>query len=374
MKTIKSKFRVLTYLICFSFLAVTQISCENNDDFEEIIEQTDKVKKAEAQNAAKANIKRTRLKRRPNSLYRTTVKVKDNNNEVSAVALEIEKKEGFINETKTYNLAYFTTIKGEKYYTFGDIKFENKEIENQEITVNITFLDAKKEVIGNSTDVITVSGLAKANIKTGRTRMKERRNGLYKLTTEIEDPENVVAAVELTVTDLKGNNATINTAPNNNNTIKADFSFQKESIANTFLVISSLKDMFGDVVGESKEEVEVEIESSYKIGKVLFNQTSEGLYTALVTLKNDTENDVEKITLTVEKGEGIADKTITYDLKYLNTEKGVKYYTNQKVALIESKVKDIPVVVTTYLRNRDGDGGRSRRRESVHMNSRRRRK
>jgi hypothetical protein len=214
----------------------------------------------------------TNIKQRANGLYRSTVVLKDKNNEVNSVALEIEKKEGFIKETKTYYLDYFTTLKGEKHYTFGDIKFENKEIENQEITVNITFLDAKKEVIGNSTDVITVAGLANANIKTGRTYLKQRRSGLYKLTTEIEDPENEVAAVELTVTDLKGNNATINTAPKNNNTIKADFSFQKESIANTFLVISSLKDLFGDVIGEFKEEVVI---SSDIIGNPILTQNDD---------------------------------------------------------------------------------------------------
>ena len=306
MNTFKNKTRILTYLICFSVLSLINISCENNDDFEEIIEQTDKVKKAEAKNAAKANIKtgRTRVKQRPNNLYRTTVTVKDNNNEVNAVALEIEQKEGFIKETKTYYLEYFTTLKGEKYYTFGDIKFENKEIENQEVTVNITFLDAKKEVISKTTEVVVVAGLAKANIKTGRTRLKRRPNGLYKLTAEIEDPENDVATVELTITDLKGNKAIINTVPKKNNTIKADFSFQKESIANTFLVISSLKDMFGDVVGESKEEVVVTTFSNVNIKRTRLKRRANGLYNLKGEIINDPKNEVAEIEISVDDLKG----------------------------------------------------------------------
>ena len=78
MKTIKSNYRIFTYIICFSFLAVTQISCETNDDFEEMIEQSAK-EEAFSKTMAKANIKRTRMKQRRNGLYKTSVVV---NNEV----------------------------------------------------------------------------------------------------------------------------------------------------------------------------------------------------------------------------------------------------------------------------------------------------
>ena len=273
MKTIKSKFRVLTYLICFSFLAVTQISCENNNDFEEIIEQTDKVKKAEAKTAAKANIKRTRLKQRSNGLYRAIIVINNSKKEpavpLGAVLMEIESG----SEAKTYILDYFVTENKVDYYTFAEIKLDDKDIENQEVSVNITFLDAKKEVISKTSEVVVVEGLAKANIKTGRTRMKQRRNGLYKLTTEIEDPENVVAQVELITTDSKGNTTTANAKPKDNGMLlfllnqDGEIAIQGK-IYNNYII----KDIFEDVIGTYKEEITV---STGIIGNPVLTQNND---------------------------------------------------------------------------------------------------
>jgi hypothetical protein len=328
-------------------LAFVNISCNENDDLESFIETSEK-EKAAAKTMAKGNIKRTRMKERRNGLYRISVVVdKDNKNTVSTVALEIESKKGLIPETKTYYLDYFTTIKGKKYYTYADIKFENPDVVNQEVNIKVTLLDADKKPISTSTGTTVIAGLSNANIKPSRTRIKQRRNGLYKMTAEIDNNEdNEVADVEISANDLQGNTTTFNTNPNKNNTINANVSFEKESTANKFVISYILKDMFGDVVGESKEEVL--LTPNFKIGKVSLNRTSEGLYTALVKVKNDTGNDVDKVTVTIEKGEGIAEETITYDLTYLKTKKGVKFYTNQKVALIESNIKKIPVVVKIY--------------------------
>ena len=350
MKNLKRNNRILSYIICFSLLAFVNISCNENDDLE-ILEESETIKKEALSEAmAKKGIKtgRSRIKRRPNGLYRASIVVnKDNKDEVSTIALEIEKKEGVLNETKTYYLDYYTTVKKDKYYTFADIKFDGKELDNQEVTVNITFLDANKKPISTSTETTTIAGLSNANIKPGRTRIKQRRDGLYKMSAAIEnDDDNEVAAIEVKVNDLQGNTATFNATPKNNNTINADFSFEKASTAQKMSVTYVLKDFYGDEINTFKEEVR--LESDIKIGKASFNENSNGLYDAFVSIKNDTENEIEKISLTIEKEEGIADKTITYDLKYLKTAKGVKYFTTEKVTLIDSKVKEIPVIVTIY--------------------------
>ena len=257
MNTFKNKTRILTYLICFSVLSLINISCENNDDFEEIIEQTDKVKKAEAKNAAKANIKtgRTRVKQRPNGLYRTAVTVKDKNNEVNAVALEIEQKEGFIKETKTYYLKYFTTINGEKYFTNGDIKFENKEIDNQDITVNITLLDAKKQPIGKTTtEVVTVAGLANANVKIESILIKQDFNGLCKLTAKTDGLNTELQEIEIQLESTQeGNKITsFEVTSQKNGRIKSSFKYDGNSKLLSMNYI--FKDIFGDVLykGEKK--------------------------------------------------------------------------------------------------------------------------
>ena len=257
MNTFKNKTRILTYLICFSVLSLINISCENNDDFEEIIEQTDKVKKAEAKNAAKANIKtgRTRVKQRPNGLYRTAVTVKDKNNEVNAVALEIEQKEGFIKETKTYYLKYFTTINGEKYFTNGDIKFENKEIDNQDITVNITLLDAKKQPIGKTTtEVVTVAGLANANVKIESILIKQDFNGLCKLTAKTDGLNTELHQIEIQLESTQeGNKITsFEVTSQKNGRIKSSFKYDGNSKLLSMNYI--FKDIFGDVLykGEKK--------------------------------------------------------------------------------------------------------------------------
>ena len=257
MNTFKNKTRILTYLICFSVLSLINISCENNDDLEEIIEQTDKVKKAEAKNAAKANIKtgRTRVKQRPNGLYRTAVTVKDKNNEVNAVALEIEQKEGFIKETKTYYLKYFTTINGEKYFTNGDIKFENKEIDNQDITVNITLLDAKKQPIGKTTtEVVTVAGLANANVKIESILIKQDFNGLCKLTAKTDGLNTELHQIEIQLESTQeGNKITsFEVTSQKNGRIKSSFKYDGNSKLLSMNYI--FKDIFGDVLykGEKK--------------------------------------------------------------------------------------------------------------------------
>ena len=257
MNTFKNKTRILTYLICFSVLSLINIGCENNDDFEEIIEQTDKVKKAEAKNAAKANIKtgRTRVKQRPNGLYRTAVTVKDKNNEVNAVALEIEQKEGFIKETKTYYLKYFTTINGEKYFTNGDIKFENKEIDNQDITVNITLLDAKKQPIGKTTtEVVTVAGLANANVKIESILIKQDFNGLCKLTAKTDGLNTELHQIEIQLESTQeGNKITsFEVTSQKNGRIKSSFKYDGNSKLLSMNYI--FKDIFGDVLykGEKK--------------------------------------------------------------------------------------------------------------------------
>ena len=107
--------------------------------------------------------------------------------------------------------------------------------------------------------------------------------------------------------------------------------------------------MFGDVISITKEDINIIYIN--KIRKVSFNQNSNGLYTSSITLKNDTENDIEKISLTIEKAEGIAKKTIAYDLKYVKTKKGLKYYTNENVSLLDSDVKEIPVIITIYAKS-----------------------
>lgn len=293
----------------------------------------------------------TEIKKRTNGLYRGIVKIKNKNkNIVTSVALEIEKSEGVIFENKTYYLEYYTTFKGERYYTFPDIKFENPDIENREIIVNITLLDEnKKPIYTRIGDICVLSGLSKANIK--RTRLKERRNGLYKMTAEIENnDENEVAEVEFTFSDLLcGSTVHLKTIPEKDNTLAAVFGFEKELCGNTINVTAVLKDFYGDVINTFKEEVTVS--SNLKVDKAIFKENSNGLYTTLITIKNDNKNEIEKISLTIEKEEGVAEKTITYDLKYLKTKGGIKYYTNEKVALLDSKVKIIPAIVTIYAKN-----------------------
>ncbi|MFY9241644.1 MAG: hypothetical protein WAO74_01305 [Polaribacter sp.] len=346
MKKLKRNNRILSYLICFSLLAFVNISCNENDDLEILEESETNKKEALTESMAKKGIKtgRSRMKKRSNGLYRASIVVNnDNKDEVSTIALAIEKKEGVLNETKTYYLDYYTTVKNEKYYTFADIKFDGKDLENQEVTIKVTLLDANKKPISTSTGTTTIAGLSKANIK--RTRLKERRNGLYKMSAEIENNEdNEVATIAVKVNDLQGNTTTFNTTLKNNNTINADFSFEKASISQKMSVTYVLKDFYGDEINTFKEEVS--LESNLKVGKVSLNKNSNGLYTTVVAIKNDTENEIEKISLTIEKEEGIAEKTITYDLKYFKTKKGIKYYTSQNVALIESKVNIIPVIVT----------------------------
>ncbi|PQJ77462.1 uS7 family ribosomal protein [Polaribacter glomeratus] len=371
MKTIKSKYRVLTYLICFSFLAVTQISCENNDDLEEIIEKSkleisakkDKEthKMAESNKAfahfgrrrskpkkriyvvtvatnnesidevrsviveienkkgffnenkkyilelskdrketkeftseditienddiigQEVNVKmyfldanqrtigeplsqtvivsntkaprisfrramKTTIASRINNSYRSTVILKDKDNEVSSISLEIEQKEGFIKETKTYYLAYFTTLKGEKYYTFGDIKFENREIENQEVTVNITLLDAKKEVISKTTEVVVVAGLVNTSIKEGSSTIKQNKDGVCVFSANLEKSEEELNEIEILIEKLPKGEKIVNfklTTPKNDR-INSSFNYNGKS--ESLYITYTLKDMFGDVI------------------------------------------------------------------------------------------------------------------------------
>jgi hypothetical protein len=213
----------------------------------------------------------TNIKQRSNGFYRSTVVLKDKNNEVNSVALEIEKKEGFIKETKTYYLDYFTTLKGEKYYTFGDIKFENKEIENQEVTVNITLLDAKKQPIGETTtDVITLLRRYKNKHKKVQLTKELRRRKHFINATLDTDPENEVTEVALTIDNLKGFTTTVSSKPKNN-TLKTNF-ISENNNDSKFNLTFVFKDMFGDIVGESKEEVVI---SSNIIGTPILTQNDD---------------------------------------------------------------------------------------------------
>ena len=188
-------------------------------------------------------------------MYRTAVTVKDKNNEVNAVALEIEQKEGFIKETKTYYLKYFTTINGEKYFTNGDIKFENKEIDNQDITVNITLLDAKKQPIGKTTtEVVTVAGLANANVKIESILIKQDFNGLCKLTAKTDGLNTELHQIEIQLESTQeGNKITsFEVTSQKNGRIKSSFKYDGNSKLLSMNYI--FKDIFGDVLykGEKK--------------------------------------------------------------------------------------------------------------------------
>jgi hypothetical protein len=263
MKNLKRNNRILSYIICFSLLAFVNISCNENDDLEIIEESETNKKEALAEAMAKGgNIKRTRMKERSNGLYRASIVVnKDNKDEVSTIALEIEKKEGVLNETKTYYLDYYTTVKKDKYYTFADIKFDGKELDNQEVTVNITLLGANKKPISIATETITIEGLSKATISKRNINPsiffypKSTRLGL---TADIDNNEdNDVAEAAITIDDLQGNRTFFNVAPKKNNTIKTDFSFEKETISKQMNVTIILKDFYGDEISTFKEEVSV---------------------------------------------------------------------------------------------------------------------
>jgi len=275
MKNSKTNNRILSYIICFSLLAFVNISCNENDHLEILEESKINKKEALVEVMAKKGIKtgRTRIKRRSNGLYRASIVVnKDNKDQVSTIALAIEKKEGVLNETKTYYLDYYTTVKKDKYYTFADIKFDGKDLDNQEVTVNITLLDGNKKPISTTTETTTIASLSKANIK--RTRIKERRNGLYKMSAAIEnDDDNDVTEVAISVSDLQGNTATFNTTPKNNNTINADFSFEKASTSQKMSVTYVLKDFCGDEINTTKEEVSLE---SNIIKKPVLTQNKDG--------------------------------------------------------------------------------------------------
>ncbi len=438
MKVLKSNNRVLAYLICFSLLAFVNISCNENEDLESFIEASEKEKFA-AKTMAKGNIKRTRVKKRPNGMYKTVVSIKNNeensqvstialeiekqdglikesktyilnldkenknartfsfdeikiegeelvgkeitvnltlldsnqkqigeiisetitvtgpkiranikrtrvkqrtngmyrssivvnndtDNTVSTVALEIESKKGLIPETKTYYLDYFTTVKGKKYYTYADIKFENPDVVNQEVNIKVTLLDTDKKPISTSTGTTVIAGLSNANIKTGRTRMKQRPNGLYKMTAEIENNEdNDVAEVEITVNDLQGNTTTFNVNPNKNNTINTNFSFEKETISEKMSVTYLLRDFYGEIINRFKEEVTVE--SNIKIGSSKIKLRPNGLISASINIKKDTENQVNTIKLQIEKEEGLVSETLIYILKDYESIKNIKYFT-----------------------------------------------
>ena len=431
MKVLKSNNRVLSYLICFSLLAFVNISCNENEDLESFIEASEK-EKAAATTMAKGNIKRTRLKKRRNGLYKTIASIKNNEensqvntialqiekqdaktyilnldkenknartfsfdeikiegeelvgkeitvnltlldsnqkqigeiisetitvtgpkvrsnykrtkikkrpnglyrssivvnndteNTVSTVALEIEAKKGLIAETKTYYLDYFTTVKGKKYYTYADIKFENPDVVNQEVNIKVTLLDADKKPISTSTGTTVIAGLSNANIK--RTRLKKRPNGLYKMTAEIENNEdNEVAEVAVSVSDLQGNTTTFNVNPNKNNTINTNFSFEKESISEKMSVTYLLRDFYGEIINRFKEEVTVE--SNIKIGSSKIKLRPNGLISASINIKKDTENQVNTIKLQIEKEEGLVSETLIYILKDYESIKNIKYFT-----------------------------------------------
>jgi hypothetical protein len=344
MKKLKSNNRILFYLICFSLLAFVNISCETENELESFIEASEVSEEIEtsSKSMAKGNIKRTRLKQRRNGLYRTSIVVNnDPKNTVSIIALEIAAKKGFINETKTYYLNYFTTVKKEKYYTFADIKFENPNIVNQEVNIKVTLLDADKKAISTSTTTTVIEGLSNANIK--RTRLKKRSNGMYKMTAEIENnEENDVAEVAVSVYDLYGNSAKDKTKPKNTKNNDPMLLFllnEKGEIAikgKVFKVIYTLTDLYGDVMNTFEEEITVE--SDIKIGKIILKEISTGLYTALVTVKRDNENQVNTIALEIEKEEGFITEPKNYALKYLKTIKGVKHYTFDSVKF-ENKEK-----------------------------------
>ena len=222
----------------------------------------------------RSNYKRTKIKKRPNGVYRSSVVVNnDTENTVSTVALEIEAKKGLIPETKTYYLDYFTTVKGKKYYTYADIKFENPDVVNQEVNIKVTLLDADKKPISTSTGTTVIAGLSNANIKPGRTRMKKRRNGLYKMTAEIDNNEdNEVADVEISANDLQGNTTNFNAIPKKNSTIKANFSFEKETDSNKMSTTFILKDFYGEIINRFKEEVTL---STILIGNPILTQNDD---------------------------------------------------------------------------------------------------
>lgn len=338
MKNLKTNKRILSYLICFSLLAFVNISCETENEIDQIIEASEIEKTSSitmAKKGARANFKRTRLKKRSNGLYRASIIVNnDNKNEVSAIALEIEAKKGVLNETKTYYLEYYTSIKNEKYFTFPDIKFDGKELENQEVVTNITLLDANKKPIYTKTgDICVLSGLSKANIrKRSPSIFLYPKSSQLRLTAEIENNEdNEVAAVEVSVSDLYGNTVKDKTEPkkgkNKDKMLlfvlneNGEIGIEDKILRTQF----TLKDLFGDVISIFREEVTVE--SDIKIGSSKIELRPNGLISASIKIKKDTENQVNSIMLQIEKEEGLVSEPLTYILKDYESIKNIKYFT-----------------------------------------------
>ncbi len=364
MKTFSKKRRILASIICFSLLVFVNIGCETENEIDEILQAKEQLEKTESKTKAKKGIKtgRTRIKQRrqnPTSYFRASIIVNnDNKDEVSTIALEIESKKGVLNETETYYLDYYTTVKKDKYYTFADIKFDGKDLDNQEITVNITLLDAKKKPISTSTTTILIEGLSKATIgKSNRNPSiffypKSTRLGL---TADIDNNEdNDVAEAGITINDLQGNTTSFNVAPKKNNTIKTDFSFEKETISKQMNVTIILKDFYGDEISTFKEEVS--LESNLKVGKATIKQNSNGLYDVLVKVKKDAESQVNTVFLEIKKQEGIS-KDFTATLKYSATKKDVKFFTIEDVTLnIKKKSNELVAEITLLDKNKKNLG------------------
>jgi len=148
-----------------------------------------------------------------------------------------------------------------------------------------------------------------------RAKIKKREPSIFfypsstriRVKSEIEDPINEVNQVELTITDFKGNKTSSITKPNKNKTILLLLNKEGEvSVESKLILEYKIKDIFDDIIGEYREDVENETKKSK--ANIIPNRTRikrrlKGFYELNAKFR-DPENEVTEIELTLKDFEG----------------------------------------------------------------------
>ena len=221
------------------------------------------------------------------------------------------------------------------------------------IALTCFFFSCEQETIETQEEAnltVTTATATRANIKTGRTKIKERRNGLYKTVVVVEDdPENEVATVEVLMPPQNGMEANPSTMTlelrNTNDNGNKRFVFNQLNIDGEDPVGQSLqltvtqKDAAGENVGEP-ETIYVTAQDNDMINMTTptlkINEDGE-TFTFKIAATGTLSPEVANVNVHLTQDDGGSDADPEeFDLELIRETENKRVFKAQEIEFVES--------------------------------------
>lgn len=326
----------------------------------------------------RANIKagRTRLKQRPNGLYKTVVVVEDDpENEVATVEVAIPPQNGIEAIPSTMTLALKNTnANGNKRFVFNQLHLEGEDPIGQSMQLTITQKDALGENVGEPETVfVTAEDVdQEEGIVAQPSTIKRNNNGNgFKVRTKVkgtdkdqvhsvnlifEEPFEGPAPLEL---EVEATLVSSNLTTNSYRSQSINFENPEEAIGYEYTVVLNYLDESGNPVGEQIEQV-VTIDGNdllnIKTPSLKRNEDQETFTFKMVTtgtLASGVAN--VSVHLTPDDGGSDADPE-EFDLELVNELPNKRVFKASQIEFIDAgNVVDMEYIAAVTLSDNNGD-------------------